>query len=256
MTIEVIQDGTTLVLASPSGSKTIQVVSRGPQGAGGAKGYFGSFYDTSTQTAAAAQAAKTLAMNTTAEAFGISIDVNNGIVFSEAGTYSLTFSLQLANTDNAVGTVDVWVDYNGTAFPDSSTRFDVPARKGAGSPGHTVATVNYVATAVEGGVVKIKWRGSSTDLSIYTIAADSYAPRTPSVILTVVQVMNIQAGPEGPAGAGVPVGGTSGQALVKASSADRDTSWATLFSGGLAKIEVVSDLPASPDATTLYIVTT
>lgn len=70
-------------------------------------------------------------------------------------------------------------------------------------------------------------------------------------------------GPQGPAGAdgadgadgvGVPAGGTTGQVLSKASGTDYDTAWTTLFAGGLTKIEKVSALPGSPDATTLYIV--
>ena len=39
-------------------------------------------------------------------------------------------------------------------------------------------------------------------------------------------------GAQGPAGAGVPTGGAIGQALVKASAADRDTTWADVASGG------------------------
>jgi hypothetical protein len=53
----------------------------------------------------------------------------------------------------------------------------------------------------------------------------------------------------------VAAGGTTGQALVKASGTDYDTTWATIFAGGLTKVEVVAALPGSPDATTLYIVT-
>lgn len=66
-------------------------------------------------------------------------------------------------------------------------------------------------------------------------------------------------GPQGPTGAtgpGVAAGGTTGQALVKTSSTDYATQWATLLAGGLTKVEVVSALPGSPDSTTLYIVTT
>lgn len=37
----------------------------------------------------------------------------------------------------------------------------------------------------------------------------------------------ISAGPQGPAGVGIPPGGTTGQVLVKVSNADGDVAWAT-----------------------------
>ncbi len=39
-------------------------------------------------------------------------------------------------------------------------------------------------------------------------------------------------GPQGPPGQGVPTGGTTGQALVKASSTNFDTNWQTISGGG------------------------
>ena len=54
--------------------------------------------------------------------------------------------------------------------------------------------------------------------------------------------------------AGLPAGGTTGQALVKSSNTDYTSQWATLFGGGLNKVEVVSVLPVPTDANTLYIV--
>lgn len=54
---------------------------------------------------------------------------------------------------------------------------------------------------------------------------------------------------------GIPSGGTTGQALVKTSNTDYAGQWATLFGGGLNKVEVVAVLPVPTDANTLYIVT-
>ena len=58
-----------------------------------------------------------------------------------------------------------------------------------------------------------------------------------SPIIEIVQEGDVQvvevlvAGPAGPAGPGVPVGGTTGQALVKTSNADYATSWSDAASG-------------------------
>jgi len=45
---------------------------------------------------------------------------------------------------------------------------------------------------------------------------------------------DITAGAVGPAGVGVPVGGATGQALIKASAANYDTAWGTVAGGGTA----------------------
>lgn len=47
-----------------------------------------------------------------------------------------------------------------------------------------------------------------------------------------VSVATIVAGPTGPAGAGIPAGGTAGQVLIKNSSDDYDYSWTDIIDGG------------------------
>lgn len=56
------------------------------------------------------------------------------------------------------------------------------------------------------------------------------------------------------AGSTVPGGGATGQVLGKASGTDQDFSWLDKVSGTIT-VSVVSVLPGSPDANTLYIVT-
>lgn len=52
-------------------------------------------------------------------------------------------------------------------------------------------------------------------------------------------------GPAGPAGEGVPAGGTTGQALVKNSNADYDTKWATGGGGG-SDDQTAAEVPFTP----------
>jgi hypothetical protein len=42
--------------------------------------------------------------------------------------------------------------------------------------------------------------------------------------------------------------------LVKASATNYDTAWSSLFAGGLIQVSIVSSLPGSPNANTLYVV--
>lgn len=208
--LEIINVPPATVEVLQSSISTLEIAAVGPQGpigTGGALGHYGSFYDLTDQTASTTTATA-IALGITAEANGISIENGNEIVISTAGVYSLTFSIQFANFDNSPHHSDVWVRYQGSDFPDSATRFDIPGRKSVGVPGHTVGTVNFVATSVAGGRVKLMWTASSDQVKIETLPAtvSPAVPTTPGIILTVVQVMYTQAGPQGPAGAAGPAG--------------------------------------------------
>jgi hypothetical protein len=202
----------------------------GPPGAGGALGYYGSFYDT-TQQSAMPGSVYAIKMNTTLESNGVTVG-NDGlgnptvITFGYDGTYSLTFSLQFANTDTAkIHEAAVWLELNGSTLPDSSSTFSVEP-KHSGINGYLIGTVNFVQTFAAGDDLRLLW--SVTDAAIrldYPTPVTFGAPSAPSAIVTVTQVMFTQVGPTGPAGPGVPVGGVAGDYLRKSSGTDYDTAW-------------------------------
>jgi hypothetical protein len=181
----------------------------GPIGAGGDFGYYGSFFDTTDQPLINTASAQPISFNGTAEASGVAIELNDRIVFTYAGTYSITYSIQLLNTDNAAHHADIWLRLNGSDVADTSSRFDIPARKSQSVYGHTLGTVNYVLTVTAGQYIQLYWNSDSTLVSIETLPAGTSPtiPRTPSIILTATQVMYNQVGPTGPTGAG-PTGPT------------------------------------------------
>lgn len=196
----------------PTGAASTAVGPTGPTGAtgatgatgtGGALGYYGSFLDTTTQALASTSAAQVININTTTESNGISMVAGNKVTFSNQATYSFTFSIQFNNTDTSIQKATVWLKYNGTDYPDSASVIDVPNSHG-GNPGNLIATVNFVATSALGGgdYVQLYWSGTSTSLSIATIAAGSspVTPVSPGIILTVTEVMYTQLGPTGPTG--------------------------------------------------------
>jgi hypothetical protein len=214
----------------------------GGGGGGGSIGYYGSFYDMTDQPLASITAAQPIAIGQTAEAIGVSITSANRVLFANAGTYSMTFSIQLTNYANTLAKAVVWVRKNGIDYADSATELDMPARKSTGVPNRQVLTINYVATAAAGDYVQVLWAGDSLDLRVESLPAGTSPvyPAVPSIILTATQVGNsgLVISPDAPSSTGVlwldtdepssipiPPGGTSGQVLAKLSNNDYDTEW-------------------------------
>ena len=115
----------------------------------------------------------------------------------------MIYSIQLKNDDNEAHYADIWLKFNGSDYPDSSTRFHIPARKNASEFGYTVATVNFVGTSINpNDYVELWWSSDSTSVSLEHIPAgsDPVSPATPSVIATFTQVMYLQSGSTGATG--------------------------------------------------------
>jgi hypothetical protein len=150
------------------------------------KAIYGSFYDMTDQPIVSTTAAQVISLGSTAEANGISIVDGNKVTFEYAGTYSLTFSIQVTNLANSVEKAIFWVRTNNLDYPDSATEIDLPARKAADIPNRQVITINYVATAAAGQSVEIWWSGSSTGLKVESLPAGTapVSPAVPSIILT------------------------------------------------------------------------
>lgn len=185
---------------------------KGDTGTGGVLGYYGSFFDTTDQYITTPNTPQVVGINSTGEASGISLGGNGKYVIEHAGTYSMTFSIQLRNTDNVTHYADIWLKYNGEVYPDSNTRFHIPARKSAEVSGYAVATVNFVGTAQnDNDYVELWWlTDDGSMVTMETIPASNGVPETPSVICTFAQVMYTQEGPQGPQGDDGPQGPAGG----------------------------------------------
>jgi hypothetical protein len=158
----------------------------GSMSSGGNKAIYGSFYDMTDQPLVSTTVAQVISLGKTAEANGISIVDGNKVTFEYAGTYSLTFSIQITNLASSVEKAIFWVRTNNLDYPDSATEIDLPARKSAGIPNRQVVTINYVATATAGQQVQIWWSGTSTQLTVEALPAGTAPvyPAIPSIILT------------------------------------------------------------------------
>lgn len=171
----------------------------GSTGAGGALGYYGAFYDSTDQTFTA-NTPRVINVSQVYESNGVHLAGAGEIVLEHAATYSLTFSIQFANTGNAPHHVDVWLKYMGMDYPESASRFDLAPRKSANEPSFVVGTVNFVGTAVNDGDYVELWAMTDSPSVIIFSEPAGTIPAIPSVIVNVTQVMYTQVGPTGPTG--------------------------------------------------------
>lgn len=89
---------------------------------------------------------------------GFTLNVDNTAQVTEAGIYKIDYSLQFTNTDNtSPHDVYVWLQENGTAIPDSCSRFTVPSAKSAVEPAYIVAYSSIVFSANPDDKIGLWW---------------------------------------------------------------------------------------------------
>lgn len=161
----------------------------------GCPGYWGSFWDLTSQTAAAINTPYVISLRSVDTASrGVRIVSNSRITVDYPGVYSFTFSAQLQNTDEQIHDVNIWLRKNDSGssgdVPASDSRFSVPSSHG-GIPGHLIGTVNFVLSLVATDYIELMWATSNTAVAIHAEAAQTTPlahPSIPGIICTVVQV--------------------------------------------------------------------
>ena len=87
-----------------------------------------------------------------------------------SGVYKITYSAQLANTENAVHDAVFWLKVNdGSGFvdvPNSATIFSIPARKSAGVPSYVTAYSEVTFIVNGGDEIELWW---ATDLAATSV---------------------------------------------------------------------------------------
>jgi hypothetical protein len=154
-------------------------------------GYWGSFWDETSQIAALADTAYPIKLRQVDTASrGIIIISNERITFDHPGIYSITFSIQFSNTSSSIHDINVWLRKNGTNVPASNSRFSITERHG-GVDGYVIGTVNFVLSLSTNDYLELIWATSNVEAYIQAEAAHTSPfahPIIPGVICTVVQV--------------------------------------------------------------------
>ena len=164
----------------------------GPQGPPGGFGSYGSFYDTGDHEITVGTAMY-VPINSTVFSSGVSIVDGYKIQLSQAGKYSIAFSSQLWNRDNARRTVTIWLTKNGIAqanwVPETSTDLVIGTSVDAE---RAVAAWNFFVDAQAGDFYALMIVASGDDVDLHGAASLNTTPvgipQIPSTILTVNQV--------------------------------------------------------------------
>ena len=148
---------------------------------------YGSFQDSTDQTAANTTTAYPITFDTTDYSNGVTLSNSSRINVKNAGVYNIQFSIQLNNTTNDSQDVDVWFRKNGTDIANSNSRFGLATRKSSGDPYHMIGSLNFFVELAANDYVQLMWRASNTGVTIeqYPAGTSPTRPAVPSVILTV-----------------------------------------------------------------------
>lgn len=149
---------------------------------------YGSFYDTTTQTAAA-NTATLITYNTTDVSNAVSVSSSSKLVCSVQGLYNFQFSAQLENSSVSTDDVTIWLRKNGTDVVGSSGVISIPNSHG-GTPGHTIQSWNYFVQMNAGDYVQFVWStvSGTTSLKYYAAGTSPTRPAAASIIVTVNQI--------------------------------------------------------------------
>jgi len=149
--------------------------------------HYGSFSDTTLQTAASINTAYAMKFNTTDSSNGVSIgSPSSRLVVANQGVYNVQFSAQLDETSGSTANIYIWLRKNGTNVPNTASTVALQ-----GSAARLVAAWNFIIQLEPANYVELMWATDTTNARILAASATSVWPAIPSVICTITQVNNL-----------------------------------------------------------------
>lgn len=142
---------------------------------------YGSFYDTTTQTAIAINTAKAITFNTTDLSNGVRIGTTTShIIVDQEGIYNFQTSIQL---DSSVATAEefyLWFRLNGVDVTNSASQVRVQ-----GNNAEVFLSLNYFFSLKPNDYVELMFSVSNLGVQLLASGAVAPHPGIPSIILTV-----------------------------------------------------------------------
>jgi hypothetical protein len=145
----------------------------------------GYFYNTVTQTNPVSSGVNVVAFNSIAVNVGITLVTGTKLTVSRTANYNLQFSVQLQKTTGPSTTVDIWINRNGSLYPDTNTTLAL-----TGSNTVLLAGWSYILALNAGDFVEIAWSSPDTTVTLTAVPGQvaPLRPVTPSARCTVVQL--------------------------------------------------------------------
>jgi hypothetical protein len=142
---------------------------------------YGTFFDTTDQTAAAINTGYPITFNNTDLSEGVYLGTPTSRIYvNRPGAYNFQFSLQLVSTNASAKDIYIWARINGTDVANSATKITM---KGSGEA--YVAAWNFVLRLGSDDYFELMWATDNTNVEIAAEAATAFCPAIPSVIMTV-----------------------------------------------------------------------
>ena len=145
---------------------------------------YGAFQSVVDQTAAAANTAYAMTMDTTDFSNGVTLSNSSRLNVKNTGIYNFQWSGQFENTDSQDHDARVWIKVNGTNLTGSTGFFAIPSKHGS-TNGHNLVGWNYYLSLNANDYVELWWETDSTTVSIQAYAAGTNYPSTASLITTM-----------------------------------------------------------------------
>jgi hypothetical protein len=142
---------------------------------------YGSFYDTTNQTAAAVNTATAITFNNTDLSSGVRVGAPSSRIYVDTeGIYNFDTSFQLDKTAGGVGLFYLWFRLNGVDVPDSASQIRIQ-----GNNAEIFSSLNYFFDLRAGDYVEIMYAVDHLSVKLLAEPASAPHPGIPSIILTV-----------------------------------------------------------------------
>lgn len=162
--------------------------------------------DSVTQYATAANTPTIIQWSSLDAGSGFTLNANNTATAQATGIYKITYSLQFANSDNAIHDATVWLRINGSTSADdvanSTTVFTLQARKSALLPNFVCGYSEVVFSLNAGDSVGLWWgtnqaatSGGATGIYIYALPAQTTPMAYPAVPSAIGSITFVSARP-------------------------------------------------------------
>ena len=148
---------------------------------------YGSFYDTTTQTATVINTATAITFNTTDLSQGVFLSTTSRVMVDTEGVYNFDTSFQLDKTAGGTGIFDFWFRLNGVDVTDSTSRIRVQ-----GNNSEVFSSLNYFFDLKANDYIELMFSVDDLTVEVTAFAAAAPHPGIPSIILTVNNIEGVQ----------------------------------------------------------------